>query len=109
MRLDVTGLSYEARWYPFKGARLHIRPYPASEADIAFREGGIVLTGKQMWAKFNYSLVGWDGIEGADGKPLPCTEETKRMVFDFDLAGIPVFVLNTVRSWEEAKEAEEKN
>ena len=33
-----------------------------------------------MWNIFDSSVVDWKGINGDDGKPLPCNSDTRRIV-----------------------------
>ena len=109
LKIDLNELSYEPKEYPFEGAVLLIRPYPESKSRQTFSPAGLVQEGQDRFEIFNYCLVGWKGVAGADGKELDCTEEIKRKVFDFNMAGIPGFVLLRSRVFEVEKERQEKN
>lgn len=111
MILDINKLSYEARWFDFQdGVRLKIRPYPASMVDISIRgKKGVVFAGEDSLNLFLYCLIEWEGIVGTDDNPLPCTEEVKRKIYDFQMGDISPFVIAKARAFEEQKEVEEKN
>lgn len=87
MELNISKASYDGKWFDYgtTGARVQIRPYPASRANYAFkRDGVMVLSGEQNLDKFSYCFIGWEGF-GDEGKTIPLTDETKRKVFDFGL------------------------
>ena len=109
MQLDITDLTYEGTWYDFGDGKLKIRPYPASKSDVVFRDGSLVITGENQYEIFSYCLEEWKDFVDADGKPLALTDAVKQKVFDFQLAGIPLFVLNKVRRFEQEKAGREKN
>ena len=117
LKIDFTNLSYDPKWYEFRdpagnaveGVRLKIRPYPLSQASFALRDGDLVFSQAEQCKMFRYALVGWDGVVGADGLPLPCIDEVKQKVFDFDLGGIPGFVLGKLREFRETLDKTEKN
>lgn len=114
--LDFKQLSYDARWHEFDATgeapfpRLKIRPFPASMGSATITDKGMVLSGEDRLERFCYCLVDWDGVVDAETQaPIKLTDEIKRKVFDFDLAGIPAFVLSKGREWEIEKDADEKN
>jgi len=110
MKLDITKYSYDAEWEDFKdGARLKIKPWIESEEFVAIEDGQAGVSGKKNLQRFLNCLEDWDGITGADGKPLPCTDEVKKVVFDFNIEGIPVFVLRKSMEFRLGKERAEKN
>jgi len=109
MQLDITDLTYEGTWYDFGDGRLKIRPYPATKSDVVFRDGSLVITGENQFEVFSYCLEAWENIVDAEEKLLVLTDDVKQKVFDFQLAGIPLFVLNKVRSFEQQKADREKN
>ncbi len=37
----------------------------------------------EVWNIFNYSVIGWRGLENEDG-PMDCNEANKKLVYDFD-------------------------
>lgn len=118
LQIDFTDLSYDPKWYDFKdaagepvqGVRLRIRPYPLSMASFTFKDDGLVFSQAEQCRMFKHALVGWEGVVGADEKPLPCTDEVKQKIFDFGLSPDLVgFVMDKVREFKEAKEKIEKN
>jgi hypothetical protein len=110
MKLDVAGLSYDAKEYPFKdGAVLKIRPYPYSQGQVSFKAGALVIDGRAQCEMFKHCLVGWENVVGADGKPIPCTDEVKHKIYDFKMAGMTDFVLGVVYDFVREKENQEKN
>jgi hypothetical protein len=110
-KIDFTDLSYDARWYEFgeSGARLKIRPYPLSQAVTVIQDGGLRISGAEQCRLFKHCLVAWEGVVGADEKPLPCTDEVKQKIYDFNLGGLAAFVLAKDREFRQAKDALEKN
>jgi len=110
MQIDLSLLSYDPQWYAFRdGAELEIRPFPNSRGNVAWRNGEMVLSGEERLERFMYCLSGWKGLTDADGKPLKCSEQVKKAIFDFNVAGIPEFVAEKDREFHERKEQEEKN
>jgi hypothetical protein len=116
-KIDFTDLSYDPKWYDFadasggmvEGVRLRIRPYPLSMASFTVKDDGLVFSQAEQCRMFKHALVGWEGVVGADGQPLPCTDEVKQKIFDFELGDISGFVLARLREFKEAKEKIEKN
>jgi hypothetical protein len=53
--------------------------------------------------------VDWHGVTDETGKPLPCSEAVKEKVFDFDMVGIPLFVIERVNEFWTQKDSQEKN
>lgn len=98
MKLKITDLSYESKWYAFEDAELEIRPYPFSQANVIVKDGAMVISGEEQCKIFKYCLTGWKRITDADGQPIPLTEEIKQKVYDFRLAGIADFVI--AKTWE---------
>lgn len=87
MELNISKCSYDGKWFDFgtTGARLKIRPFPATKANIIFRQGGaLVLSGEGNFEKFKYCLLEWEGF-GEDGNPIALTDEVKKKVFDFHI------------------------
>jgi hypothetical protein len=84
---NIEELTYEAEWTPFgkNGARLKIRPYPASKGDVVIKDGAMHLTGKAGLEMFCYCLTEWEGF-GSKGKVLPLTEDTKKKLYDFRIS-----------------------
>ncbi|MDD4060457.1 MAG: hypothetical protein PHW08_07140 [Kiritimatiellae bacterium] len=119
MKLNIAKGLYEADWHEFgEGVRLKIRPYPASRAAVTLKAGALVISGAESFEMFDYCLVDWEGVVGADDKPLKATAEIKRSVFDWRLGEREVdgerititdFVLKTARRLAAAIEGDEKN
>lgn len=110
MHIDFTRYNYTGQWFEFKGARLKIRPCPASMKDIVFRPGqGAVISGADGLKVFAYCLEAWENVEDASGVPIPLTDQNKKTIFDFEVMGIPEFVLGKVREMDDARLAAEKN
>ena len=87
MKIDIKAANYDAREESFGGSKLMIKPFPLSRSDAGLKDGVLILTGENNFKIFDESLESWD-IIGADGKPLPCTTEVKRKVFDFGLGEV---------------------
>lgn len=120
MKLDVTDLSYDGRWYDFETGEpldgphperpcLKIRPFPFSRANVAYRGGDIILSGQDMCRMFKYSLEEWANFHDADGKPLALTDRVKQLVYDFNLEGVSDFVIRRNMAFGKAKAREEEN
>ena len=109
MKLNLGDLSYDAKWHTFGDGRLKIRPHVASDTNVMVKDGGVVVSGDEHWKIFRDSLEDWEKIVGDDGKPLPLTDEVKKLVFDFRLEGIPDFVVRKAIVFEQQKGIEEKN
>ncbi len=112
MRLDLSGFSYDGIWYDFKdGARLKIRPYPASMATLVVRtDEGLVISGRDNFKIFDYCLTGSDNLDiTINGEPVQLTQEVKKTIFDFQIEDIPAFVLGKVRGLEQREENAQKN
>ena len=107
--LDLTEISYDAKPEEFKGATFWVRPYPNSEANMKFEEGGVRLEGAERWKCFNHSLTKWENLVAADGTPITFSTKTKKLIFDHNLGGIPGFVLEKAQAHNQALKAQEKN
>ncbi len=85
----------EGKWFDFnEKVRLHIRPFPASYG--LFRPETAVELAEATWARFNYGLIGWEGIEDEDGSNLEIIEENKKLLFDL-YEDLMVFVTLKIR------------
>jgi len=119
MKLDLAKISYDGRWFDFGESRLKIRPYPASRTDVAFKDGAVLLSGDAGHDMFAYCLEAWEGVTGADDKPLKLTPAVKKQVYDFRLGKslaadgteetIADFVLRTARTLTAEIETDTKN
>lgn len=121
MRLNLSNLSYDAKWYDFETGLplsgdpapdkvyLKIRPRPLSRANVIFQGNSVILSGEDQCATFKYALVDWKNVHDADDKPLPCSPEVKQKIFDFGLGGIVPFVIRVVRDFEATMEISSKN
>lgn len=119
MKLDFTGLSYAPKWYDFETGELlqapgdkpalQIRPYPQEKRQLILRDGGIVIAGDETRNIFIHCLMDMANFTDANSVPIVCTEPVKKEIFNFDMAGIPMFVLAKSRQYDNAKAASEKN
>ena len=75
----------KSKWVNFDkdpDVKFKLRPVPINNILL-----GVALEGdrkKIIWDKFNYALEEWEGMTDENDKPLPCTEENKKFVFDWD-------------------------
>lgn len=121
LKLDWTNLTMDPRWYDFEsgemvkspegkeGVFLLIQPYPAELAKVVLRDDGLVISGEEQKAIFSHCLVNWHNVTGANDEPLECNDEVKEKVFQFQMAGIPNFVITKSREYDLEKKAQEKN
>jgi len=110
MKIDLKACSYEGRWFDFEDCRLKVRPCPESMADVVVQDGALVVAGNRQAKIFCYCLEDWEKVADADGKPIVCTDEVKKKIFDFDLGGgMVAFVLQKARELKLGREALEKN
>lgn len=120
MKLDIGSLSYDPVWYDFGTGELaseheeghvymRIKPVPLSESDVILKDGGLVFTGESRCAVFKKALVAWKNVTDPHGKELPCTDEVKQKIFDFQLGGISSFVLGKCDEFIRKKADDEKN
>jgi len=109
MKLDVSKETYDAQWYKMEGCELKIRPYLVGQSDFIFRDGGIVQSGEDRWKMFNYSLIEWKNVTDSNGKDLILTDDVKRKVFDYELGGIPLFVIEKNNELIKKRKEQEKN
>jgi len=110
MKISISKVSTEPRWFPYQGARLKIRPILLSKTNTVLTpEGNIMLPGEELCSRFKEALMAWETVTDDDGKELPCTDEVKQIVFDHQMGGIPNFVLGKAFGDAAIKEEEEKN
>lgn len=122
MKLDLSNLSYDAKWYDFETEQkvddqdlapdkvyFKIQPLPFSRTNILLHDGDLLLTGKDQYRIFNDSLIDWKNVTDANGQALKCDEKTKKLVYDFRLAGISTFVLRIVWGQDKERVVDEKN
>ena len=121
MRLNLSDLSYDARWYDFESGKpagdpvdpekvyLKIRPCPISMMRHTFRRGEMIIVEEEQCRIFQHCLVDWKNVAAADGTVLACKEEIKQKVFDFGLGGIASKVLSIVRDFNAGLEESSKN
>ena len=85
------------------GVKFLLRPFPLTlmpKSDIGM---------EQMLEMFVYCLLDWEGLEDEDNdKPIPCNDETKKYMFDYD-AEIRDFVSNTISKIMGVEDKEKKN
>ena len=114
--VDVDSIDYGSQEFPFKeDSSLEIRPYPESMDDIIVKTtSGLIMSSRNRQKKFVYCLTGWKGIVGADGKPVPCTDDVKKKIFDFqnvkkNFAEMVTCVFDITDKFGAKKEKEEKD
>ncbi len=76
--------SVQGEWINFpddKEVKFKIRPFTLFNITKLPSEDNFDIG--QVWNIFNYSVVGWKGIEDESG-PMECNEENKKLVYDFD-------------------------
>lgn len=93
-QFDFSKISYESKWFDYeneegikqKDQQLEIRPYPHSLETLLIEDmNTLVVSEKNTCKKFIYCLTNWKGFVDAKGKPLPCTEEIKKKLYDFQV------------------------
>lgn len=113
MKISINKNFSEAKWFTMKQGEIEaeddpqflIRPFPNSlEEFVGRHDGSIVLTGSQLFEKFNYCLVDWKNVLDDEGRQIPISQEVKKVIYDNALGGIPAFVSNRI-----SKLAEERN
>jgi len=118
MKIDFTDISYDSRPYEYRGATLYIRPYPESLKNVSIHDGRVVIAGEERWRAFDYSLERAEKLVDANGQAASLADDVrvgsktmplKRVIFDFNLNEIPVFVARTSGLTEAKKQDEEKN
>ena len=123
MKLDLTSLSFDPKWYDYETLEeigsadtevnakpaLFVRIYPLSESTLFFRGGKTLIEGSEQLRKFTYCLQGLRGFTDVNNKPLECTDENKKLIFEFAMAGLPGKVLDIVAMEEFKKGEQEKN
>lgn len=87
MNLHIAKCSYEGKWFDFGGARVKVRPYPASKITFAVKDGAMILSGEQTLDKFRHCLEAWEGFmtPPPDNKAIVLTDEVKQKLYDFRL------------------------
>jgi hypothetical protein len=95
MQLDLTRYSYTGEWFEFRpGVRLKIRPYPQSMSSMTILAGAITFPGADALKTFDYCLVDAEGLDiSINGEAQALTAAVKKVIFDFDVEGIPAFVI----------------
>ena len=114
MKLDFTGLSMDAKWHPYKyedmECELEIEPYPRDLRNFGMTpDGNLLISGKEQKKIFMRSLKNARNLTGADDKDIKLTEEIKEKIFDYQMLGIPNFVITESTGFNLQKEEAEKN
>ena len=78
MKLELSGLSYEAEWFDYEGGKLKIRMYPASLMNLTIKDGAMVLTGHVSIDIFKYCLTEWKDFVDEKNKPIPLQTKSNR-------------------------------
>jgi len=76
----------KGEWYDYTAttsgtdvaASFRVRPFPYS-----FIEANTEDIVKELWNHFKYCLVDWKDVTDTNDKPLKCTDENKKAVFDY--------------------------
>ena len=114
MKLDFTGLTMDAQWHTHKHedmeCELEIEPYPREDMNFTITpDGNILISGKEQKKVFMRSLKNARGLTDASDQELKLTPEIKAQIFDFQMMGIPAFVINYSLGFTAQKDASEKN
>jgi len=103
------------KWVDYReGVRFKIRPFPLSRMVSSGDGAGIdaFKTGKEQ---FIAGVEDWEGLEDANGKPLPCTDGNKAFLYDYCymVLGLPEdligFVMTEIQKMMRPVEEIEKN
>lgn len=91
-----------------KEVQVRIRPFSLFSFTKIPTEENVDMS--QFWGIFNYCVLDWKGFVDSNDKPMKCTEENKRIVFDYD-QDIILFVVNEASEMRESvvSEKEVKN
>jgi len=117
-KLDFGECTYESKWIDYEvggemqeGVQLKIRMYPNSQDEIHYNPDGIIIAGSGQCKKFKYCLEDWRGVVDAKDKELPCTNDAKQKLFDFDFLapGLVAFVFSKDAEMKREKAVLEKN
>lgn len=120
MKIDLSELSYDGKWYDYEAGDvidgpkddrvcLKIKPYPAGKSNMVIRDGDFVISGGEAKRMFLYSLEDWRGIVDANDQPLKCSEQAKEKIYDLTDSPIVGFVVSKCRTFNAEKEGLEKN
>ena len=120
MQINIGRKFSEAEWFekvPEGGTegdennpRFKVRLQPGSMDEFrGSTDGTMVLTGKSLCDKFMYCLVGWEKVFDNDDNPVLCSEENKKLVFDYGLGGISVFVNECIAKLATQRDEDSKN
>jgi len=71
--VEIDGAKYNLRSMPFSRFRM-----PETDED-----GNPILTMETAWVLFDGCLVGWEGLEDTDGKPVPFNRKNRKYIFDY--------------------------
>ena len=86
--MKIIKKALEPQWFEFQRegedekASFLLRPFANSKWVFGDRKVDVAETAK---AKFVFCVKDWKGITDDDDKPLPCTDESKGLVYDYDL------------------------
>ena len=111
MKIDLTKYSYTGEWFEFRdGVRLKVRPYPQSMSSFTIKGGGISHTGSDALIVFDYCLVDAEGLDiSLNNEGCTLTGAIKKIIFDFDIEGIPAFVLDKAQKLARRRDDDSKN
>ena len=114
MKLDFIGLTMDAQWHTYKyedmECELEIEPYPRELRNFGMTpDGNLLISGKEQKKIFMHSLKNARNLTDAAGKEISLTEDIKEKIFDFQMLGIPNFVITESAGFNFQKEGSEKN
>lgn len=111
MKVDLSKYSYTGEWFDFKdGVKVKVRAYPQSMNSMAIRGGAIELTGADGLKMFDYCLVEAEGLDiTINDEAQGLTPSVKKIIFDFDVEGLPAFVLDKARQLAARRDDASKN
>jgi hypothetical protein len=113
MKIELSDYSYGGTWVEsekYPGVRFLIRPQPQSLKVLNLRSGGLIVSGEESFKRLDYC---WTKVEGLDltisGEEATLNSQTKKAIFDFDIAGIPGFLLEEINKLEAREVAVQGN
>lgn len=100
------------KWYKYpddEDISFHLRPFSVFSMNQLPNEGDDIKP-QEMLPIFQYSVLDWKGLVDKKGKKIPCTEENKKIIFEY-IPEITTFVLtkSTEMRYEILGEEEVKN
>jgi len=102
------------KWFDYdgiEGVKIRLKIKPRSMYGINLTPGeNYQPSTEDIWKMFDYSLIDWEGIDGEDDKPLPCTPEAKfAMINQNDEIGVFVMTKSNEMREGDVTEKQAKN